>query len=176
MVAKLATLEVPEEPRTSYNVGRIGGGTAVNAIAEEGWMEVDLRSESPAELDRLELKMMEAIRTAAEQENDLRKASGAQVTTSYKLVSNRPGGQTPESDALVKAAIKASRATGHNARLGYSSTDSNIPISLGIPAVTLGGGGRSDNAHSLQEWYEPAEAWKGPQTVLLTIIEYDRNK
>jgi acetylornithine deacetylase/succinyl-diaminopimelate desuccinylase-like protein len=173
MIARLAAMEAPSDPRTSYNVGRVGGGTAVNAIAEEGWMEVDLRSVSPAELDRLEVKFLEAVRLGIGEENAQRAASNRELNVDTKLVSNRPGGSTPASNALVQAAMAASRATGHSPQFGYSSTDSNLPISLGIPAVTLGGGGRSDNAHSLDEWFEPAEAWKGPQTVLLAILNYD---
>ncbi|MEZ5356706.1 MAG: M20/M25/M40 family metallo-hydrolase [Bryobacteraceae bacterium] len=172
MVARLAAMEVPAEPKTTYNVGRLGGGTAVNAIAEEGWMEVDLRSESPAELDRLEVKFLEAVRLGLAAENEKRpSANGLSVET--KLVSNRPGGTTAPSDRLVAAAMAAVRAAGHQPKLLFSSTDANLPISLGIPAITMGGGGKSDNAHSLEEWFEPAEAWKGPQTVLLTILNFD---
>jgi acetylornithine deacetylase/succinyl-diaminopimelate desuccinylase-like protein len=173
MIARLASIEVPGTPRTTYNVGKIGGGTAVNAIAEEAWMEVDLRSEAPAELDRLELKMMEAMRLGAEVENKFRAASGQKVTAEAKLVGNRPAGVTAEGNALVQAALAAARKTGHQPSLTTSSTDSNLPISLGIPAITIGGGGRSDNAHSLDEWFEPEGAWRGPQTVLLTILNYD---
>jgi acetylornithine deacetylase/succinyl-diaminopimelate desuccinylase-like protein len=110
-----------------------------------------------------------------EEENKFRAVSGQKVTVENKLVGQRPAGRTPESNSLVQAAQWASRATGHTPRLTFSSTDSNFPISLGIPAVTLGGGGRSDNAHSLNEWFEPAEAWKGPQTVLLTVLAYERS-
>ena len=173
MIARLASLEVPGSPKTTYNVGRIGGGTAVNAIAEEAWMEVDLRSEAPAELDRLELKMMETMRLGAEEENKFREPSGQKVKAEANLIGNRPAGVTAESNALVQAALTASRRTGHLPKLFSSSTDSNLPISLGIPAVTLGGGGRADNAHSLDEWFEPEGAWRGPQTVLLTILNYD---
>ncbi len=165
MIARLAVMEVPAQPKTTYNVGRIGGGTAVNAIAEEAWMEVDLRSEAPAELDRIELKLMETMRLGAAEEK---------VTAEAKLVGNRPAGQTKAEDPLVRAALDAARATGHaNPRLMFSSTDSNLPISLGIPAITVGGGGHSENHHSLDEWFDPREAWKGPQTVLLTILNYD---
>ncbi len=174
-IAKLADIDVPAKPKTTYNVGRVGGGTAVNAIAEESWMEVDLRSESPSELDRIEVKLLEAARTAAEEENRKREASGAKVAMEAKLVGNRPAGETPATSPLVKSAIWAAKATGHTPELRVGSTDSNLPISLGIPAVTLGGGGRADNAHSLDEWFEPADAWKGPQTVLLTILAFDEN-
>lgn len=175
MIGRFAAIEVPTSPKTTYNVGNIKGGTMVNAIAEECTFEIDMRSESPAELDKLELKMLEAVRLAVEEENIFRAASGQKVTVENKLVGQRPAGRTPESNSLVQAAQWASRATGHTPRLTFSSTDSNFPISLGIPAVTLGGGGRSDNAHSLHEWFEPAEAWKGPQTVLLTVLAYERS-
>lgn len=174
MIARLAMMEVPAEPKTTYNLGRIGGGTAVNAIAEEAWMEVDLRSEAPAQLDRTELKLMGAVRLDVEEENTLRAASGRKVIAEAKLVGNPPAGQTKVDDPLVRAALDAARATGHaSPRLSFGSTDSNLPISLGIPAITVGGGGRGENAHSLDEWFDPREAWKGPQTLLLTILNYD---
>jgi acetylornithine deacetylase/succinyl-diaminopimelate desuccinylase-like protein len=173
MIARLASMETPFQPRTTYNVGRIGGGTAVNAIAEEAWMEVDLRSEGPAELDRLEIEMMKAVRLGAEEENSFREASGQKITVETKLVGNRPAGGTAESHPLVQAALSASRRTGHQPRLEIGSTDSNLPMSLAIPAVTLGGGGKGGNVHSLAEWFEPEGAWRGPQTVLLAILNYD---
>ncbi|MBL8228934.1 MAG: M20/M25/M40 family metallo-hydrolase [Bryobacterales bacterium] len=176
IISRIAAIETPAKPKTTFNVGRIGGGTAVNAIAEESWLEVDLRSESPSELDRLELKFHEAVRGGVDEENRRRAASGTALKSEVKLVSNRPGGETPATAPLVEASVWASKATGHTPSLGFGSTDSNLPISLGIPAVTLGGGGRSDNAHSLQEWFEPANAWKGPQTVLLTILAFDQQR
>lgn len=176
IIARVALLEVPAKPKTTYNVGRIGGGTAVNAIAEEAWMEVDLRSEAPAELDRIELKLMEAMRLGVEEENKFREPSGQKVSAEAKLVGNRPAGVTAEADPLVQAAVAASRQTGHQPRLVFSSTDSNLPISLGIPAITIGGGGHSDNHHSLDEWFEPEDAWRGAQTVLLTVLKYDAGK
>jgi acetylornithine deacetylase/succinyl-diaminopimelate desuccinylase-like protein len=93
-----------------------------------------------------------------------------------KLVSNRPAGQTAEVSPLVQSAEWAIGAMGQKAQLEFSSTDSNIPISLGVPAITMGGGGKSGNAHSLAEWFEPADAWKGPETVLLTILEFDSKR
>ncbi len=176
MIARIATFEVPARPKTTYNVGRLGGGTAVNAIAEEAWMEVDLRSEAPAELDRIELKLMEAMRLGVEEENKFREPSGQKVSAEAKLVGNRPAGVTAEADPLVQAAVAASRQTGHTPLLVFSSTDSNLPISLGIPAITIGGGGHSDNHHSLDEWFEPEGAWRGAQTVLLTVLKYDAGK
>jgi tripeptide aminopeptidase len=173
-VDRFASLEVPRVPRTTYNVGKIEGGTAINAIAETCTMEIDMRSESPGELDKLELKMLEAVRLGVEEENNFRKATGKDaITVENKLVGMRPGGETPAEQPLVKAAEWAATTTGHITSLSFSSTDANLPISLGIPAITMGGGGRSDNAHSLDEWFEPANAWKGPQTVLLTLLAFD---
>jgi acetylornithine deacetylase/succinyl-diaminopimelate desuccinylase-like protein len=166
-------MAVPKNPKTTFNVGRIGGGTAVNAIAEECWFEVDLRSEDPGMLDKIEVKLFEAVRLGLEEENKARVGSQTSLKAETKLVSNRPAGQTPSSGALVQSAAWAARATGHTPVFAFSSTDSNIPISLGIPAITMGGGGASDNAHSLAEWFEPATAWKGPQTVLLTVLSFD---
>lgn len=173
VVAALADFSVPANPKTTYNVGKIGGGTTVNAIAEQASMEVDLRSESPSELDKLELQFLEAVRTGTAAENAKRVASGLQITAETKLIGNRPAGVTPPESAIVKAALWAASATGHQPSLSSASTDSNLPISLGIPAITMGGGGRGDNAHSVKEWFDPTDAWKGPQTVLLTVLVFD---
>jgi tripeptide aminopeptidase len=173
IIDQLADMQVPADPKTTFNVGRISGGTAVNAIAEECSFEIDLRSVDPGVLDRIEAKLFEAVRVGVEAENKARAASGSVMKSGMKLVSNRPAGQTVVTSPLVLAAQDAITLTGAKPQLEFSSTDSNIPISLGVPAVTMGGGGRSGNAHSLAEWFEPAQAWKGPQTVLLTILEFD---
>jgi len=173
IIDHFADVPVPKTPKTTYNVGRISGGTSVNAIAEECTFEVDLRSEDPGLLDKIEVKLLEAVRLGTEEENKARAASKSTITADTKLIGNRPGGTTAESTPLVRAALWAVAATGHKPDLGFSSTDANLPISLGIPAVTMGGGGSSANHHSLQEYYEPANAWKGPQTVLLTILKCD---
>lgn len=173
IIDHLADMEVPKVPKTTFNVGRISGGTSVNAIAEECSFEVDLRSEDPGTLDKIEMKLREAVRVGTEEENKARAASRTTLKAETKLIGNRPAGTTPESSPLVQAAKWAATATGHQPELQFSSTDANLPISLGIPAVTLGGGGGGGNAHSLSEFFEPEDAWKGPQTVLLTILEFD---
>jgi len=176
IIDRLADLQVPATPKTTFNVGRISGGTAVNAIAEECSFEVDLRSVDPGILDRIEAKLFEAVREGTADENKVRAASGSALKYEMKLVSNRPAGQTAEVSPLVQSAEWAIGALGQKPQLEFSSTDSNIPISLGVPAITMGGGGKSGNAHSLAEWFEPAGAWKGPQTVLLTILEFDSRR
>jgi len=174
VVAQLSTLEVPDSPKTTYNVGRMGGGTAVNAVAEDAWIEVDLRSEDRVSLDRIEQALLQAVQRGVADENKQRAASKTEVTAKTELIGNRPAGVTSPSEPLVVAALAASKTMGRTPRLSIASTDSNLPMSLGIPAITVGGGGRSDNTHSLDEWFEPASAWEGPQTLLLTILNYDK--
>lgn len=173
-IARFAAVRVPSSPKTTYNVGRLGGGTAVNAIAEESWMEVDLRSESPVELKELDRKLLEAVQGGADDENGRRAMPGQAVSVKIETIGDRPAGTIRPDDPLVVAALWASEATGHTPALRYDSTDANFPISPGISSVNLGGGGRSDNEHSLQEWFEPANAFKGPQCILLTLLRYDR--
>jgi tripeptide aminopeptidase len=173
IIDHLADMEVPVKPKTTFNVGRINGGTSVNAIAEECSFEVDLRSEDPGALDRIEMRLLEAVRRGTEEENKARAASKSTVKAETKLIGNRPAGTTPDAAPLVQAAQTAIAAMGEKPELTTSSTDANLPISLGIPAITLGGGGVGGNAHSLNEYFETASAWKGPQTVLLTILQFD---
>lgn len=173
IIDRLSDMDVPSKPRTTFNVGTISGGTVVNAIAETCSFEVDLRSDDPGVLDRIEAKLFEAVRTGVADENKARAASGTSLKSDMKLVSDRPAGQTPAENPLVRAAADAAAALGQKPQLEFSSTDSNIPIAMKIPAITMGGGGRGGNAHSLAEWVEPANGWLGPQTVLLTILGYD---
>jgi tripeptide aminopeptidase len=173
IIDRISDWDVPEFPKTTFTVGGISGGTSVNAIAEDCSFEVDLRSNDPGELDKLELKLLEAVRLGTEEENKKRADSRLEVKADMKLIGNRPAGRTSDSNPLVQAALTAAKATGFEPILVFGSTDSNIPISLGIPAITLSRGGTSDNHHSLTEWFEPADAWKAPQLILLTILGYD---
>ncbi len=173
IIDHFADTAVPKVPKTTFNVGRISGGTAVNAVAEECSFEVDLRSEDPGALDKMEVQFLEAVRLGTEAENKARAASNTSLKAETKLIGNRPAGTISQTSPLVQSAWWAAGATGHKPELLFSSTDANLPISLGIPAVTMGGGGISGNHHSLKEYFEPANAWKGPQTVLLTILDFD---
>src|SRR5688572_15772086 len=173
IIERISDWDVPNSPKTTFTVGRISGGTSVNAIAEECSFEVDLRSNDPGELDKIEVKLLEAMRLGVEEENKKRGDSKMELKAEAKLIGNRPAGRTPDSSALVQAALTAATAIGFKPVLVFRSTDSNFPISLGIPAITVHRGGTSDNHHSLAEWFEPADAWKGPQMTLLTILDYD---
>src|ERR687887_392359 len=142
-VARLAAYPAPKSPRTTFNVGRIEGGCVVNVIPREASMDVDLRSESAEELGRLDAFFRRAAREAAEDENNVRRAGTPPLELEVKLIGDRPGGATAPEHQLVRLALEATRALGSRPYLDCSSTDSNIAISLGLPAVTIGAGGSS---------------------------------
>src|SRR6202011_1787930 len=139
-IAKIGDFEVPANPKTTFNVGRVGGGTSVNAIPFECWMEVDMRSSDAASLKALDAKFNAAVRAATDEENK-RWNSSMKVTVSPELVGLRPPGQTPESSPIVQTALAVSRALGLRETLREGSTDSNVPMNMNIPAITISGGG-----------------------------------
>jgi acetylornithine deacetylase/succinyl-diaminopimelate desuccinylase-like protein len=156
-------------PRTSYNVGRIGGGTSVNSIPFEAWMEVDMRSESPESLDRIDGVFRRAMERAVEEANATRR-EGEELTLTLDKIGDRPSGEIPATDPFVQRAVAATRHFGVEPSLGRSSTDSNIPISRGIPAFTIGGGGVGANAHSLGEWFINRDGALGVQRAMLILL------
>jgi tripeptide aminopeptidase len=166
-IARIAAYRAPADPRTTYNIGRIEGGESVNVIPKVSSMDVDLRSASEKELSKLEEFLIDAVNHAVVDENALRASSGQKLKSNIKMIGNRPSGETPRDAPLVRAAIESSRALGINPVLNRASTDSNIPISLGIPAVTLGAGGISGDSHRLTEWYDPAGRELGYKRALL---------
>jgi acetylornithine deacetylase/succinyl-diaminopimelate desuccinylase-like protein len=172
-IAKIDQFEVPEKPKTTFNVGRVGGGTSVNAIPFEAWMEVDLRSSDVSELDKLNRKFKTAINDAVAEENKRWSNRGA-VSVSTDLVGLRPAGQTPESSPIVKTALEVNQALGLTAHLGEGSTDANVPMNEGIQAITIGGGGSGSGAHSLNENFDAHDSWKGTQRALLLALALAR--
>jgi acetylornithine deacetylase/succinyl-diaminopimelate desuccinylase-like protein len=168
-VAKIAEFQVPAQPRTSFNVGRIGGGTSVNAIPFEAWMEVDMRSSDPDALASLDAKFHRAVDAAVAEEN-ARWGTRQTVTVVNELVGDRSVGSTPATAPIVQTAQAVARELGLDAPLAEGSTDSNDPMSLKIPAITIGGGGRSFDSHAPSEAFDATDSWKGTQNaVLLTI-------
>jgi acetylornithine deacetylase/succinyl-diaminopimelate desuccinylase-like protein len=169
-IAMIADLQTPSDPRTTFTVGTVSGGTSVNAIAAEARMAVDMRSNSTDELLKLEAKLLDLISQAVKDENTRWKTD--KLTVEIKLIGDRPAGIVAADSPVVVAAQKsvAAVAPGRQVSLAGSSTDSNQPMSLGIPAVTIGGGGEGGNWHSRNEWYKPVDAWLGPQRALLTIL------
>jgi tripeptide aminopeptidase len=168
-VAKVADFQVPGEPRTTFNVGRIGGGTSINSIPAEAWMEVDMRSSAPGPLAALDTRFQKAIDTAVAEEND-RWRMPRSVTVVKDRVGYRPAGSTPADSGIVRAAEAVHWALGLPITLNESSTDANIPMSLHIPAITIGGGGRGSGAHAASESFDTADSWRGTERALLLAL------
>jgi acetylornithine deacetylase/succinyl-diaminopimelate desuccinylase-like protein len=169
-ISRLAGYPLPREPRTTFNVGRIEGGASVNAIPEKAAMDVDLRSSAEAELRRLDSFFRRAVRQAVDEENASRRPGDPLLDLKLDLIGERPTGETPADSPLVELAMEATKMMGIEPRLDQSSTDSNLPISLGIPAITLGAGGASGCSHTLAEWYEPRGRELGLKRALLVIL------
>jgi tripeptide aminopeptidase len=168
-IAKISDLTPPKEPKTTFTVGVVSGGTSVNSIAAEAKMLVDMRANRTEELLDLEAKFMDIVRKAADEETV--RWGGDRITVQMKLVGDRPAGVQPSDSPMVQAAWASTEAIGLKPALDDpSSTDSNLPINLGIPAITVGGGGKDENNHSPSEWFDPIGAYRGPQRILLTIL------
>jgi acetylornithine deacetylase/succinyl-diaminopimelate desuccinylase-like protein len=168
-IGRIANLPVPREPKTTFNVGRIGGGTSINSIASEAWMEMDMRSSDRAALTALNSGFQKALDAALSEENE-RWGQAGQLVMERSIVGNRPGGAIGADAPIVRAVQSAGRAVGLEATATEESTDSNIPISLGIPAVTVGGGGSGTGEHTLAEAFDSTDSWKGTARALLLAI------
>ena len=170
IVAKLADYPAPHEPRTTYNVGHIQGGDSVNVIPESARIDVDLRSTNEAQLSQLEEFLLQAIQHAIRAENSMRAASGRSLHSDIQLIGHRPSGKMSSQSKLVRLAVEATQAVGIRPLLNCASTDANIPISLGIPAITIGAGGKGGDAHRLSEWYDPVGREIGYERALLLML------
>ena len=169
-IAKISDLQTPSDPKTTFTVGTVVGGTSVNAIAGEARMAVDMRSNSTDELLKLEARLLDLVKVAVAEENARWKSD--KMTVEIKLIGDRPAGIVAMDSPIVQATQRAVSTITRGPRVTFagSSTNSNLAMSLGIPAVTIGGGGEGGNWHSRNEWYKPVDAWFGPQNALLTVL------
>ena len=172
-IARISDIQVSANPRATFNVGRIGGGTAVNAVPQEAWMEVDLRSSDQAVLDELDKSIQQAVTQAAARENARWQAKG-DVAVTLERVGDRPGGRSEERSRIVQAALAASRTMKMPAPLVENSTDANVPMRLGIPAISIGAGGRGADSHSLAETFDSTDSARGSARVLLLAVLLSR--
>ncbi|HEY0596819.1 M20/M25/M40 family metallo-hydrolase [Sphingopyxis sp.] len=147
-------IPVPAKPKTTYAASVTGGGTSVNSIPNEVFMEFDMRSESPAELAKVEQAFLAIVRKSVEGENATRSVKEGPVTADIKMIGDRPAGETAATQPIVQNANAIIRASGLDPKSSFSSTDSNLAMSLGIPAVTIGSGGEGGRAHALDEWID----------------------
>ena len=169
-IAKISELQTPSDPKTTFTVGTVSGGTSVNAIAAEAKMAVDMRSNSTEELLKLEGRLLDLVRQAAVEENA--RWNSDKLSVEIKLIGDRPAGIVAMDSPIVQATQRAVTVLTRAPRVTFagSSTDSNLAMSMGIPAVTIGGGGEGGNWHSRNEWYRPVDAYLGPQSALLTTL------
>lgn len=174
-IGRFVTARVPESPRTSFNVGEISGGTSVNSIPSSAQMKVDLRSESEIELAGVETQLRDAVKAGIDEEMSAARERGMAgsanlLSLKINVLGVRPAGELAENSPLLAALLAADNQLGNRSRRERSSTDANIPLSMGIPAISIGAGGRSGGAHTLEEWYDPAGREFGLQRVALTVL------
>jgi len=171
-IAAIADFQVAKDPKTTFAVGRIGGGTSVNSIPFEAWAEVDMRSHDKASLDALHARFLAAADAAAAAEN--KRWGNGTITVEKKNVGIRPPGATPATDYAVIAAAAVTTALGVPVEWSQGSTDSNVPMNLGISAITIGGGGEGKDGHALTEAFDTTNSWKGTQRAILIAIALTR--
>ena len=172
-IEKIADLQVPQQPRTTFSVGRVGGGTSVNAISAEAWMEVDLRSSDKAALAALDASFQKSLNAALAEENN-RWGNNGRLVLETTVVGNRPAGRVAADAPIVQAALSVTRALGLEGRLDEGSTDSNMAMSLGIPAITIDGGGSATGTHTTSETFDSTDSWQGTARALLVAIALAR--
>ncbi len=171
-IAELTVLPLP--PGATLSVGRVSGGISVNAIPEEAWMEMEVRSVDEAALDRLEARSRATAGDAVQRANDRRREGTPPMALQWQSMGKRPAGTTSPSTPLVRAAAGATRELSGEPELVASSTDANVPMHLGIPAITLGAGGEAGLAHTIEEWYRNVRGPEGIARALLTLLVLDR--
>ncbi|MES3006436.1 MAG: M20/M25/M40 family metallo-hydrolase [Pseudomonadota bacterium] len=169
-IAKIGDLETPVDPKTTFTVGTVTGGTSVNSIAAHAAFELDMRSNDAGELQRLEERVKTAVQAGVAEENT-RWHNNGEITAEFRLIGDRPSGSTAVDSPIVQVATLAMAAVGGELQgLRTSSTDANIPMALGVPAITITGGGSSGGEHAPEEWFDPSDSQRGPQMALLLTL------
>jgi acetylornithine deacetylase/succinyl-diaminopimelate desuccinylase-like protein len=168
--AGIAGLTLPTAPRCSASVVRIGGGSGLNTIPQDAWLELDLRSESESALDGMVAGVSQSLGKALDGVNRRRNANTRPLTMELVPLGTRPSGETPAAHPLVRAAVAATRLIGHTPELAAASTDANVAIAHGVPGIALGAGGRGGDPHLATEWYENTGGPEGIFRLLLTVV------
>jgi acetylornithine deacetylase/succinyl-diaminopimelate desuccinylase-like protein len=169
-IVQFSRTRVPEQPRTTFNFGVIEGGNSVNSIPAEARVRVDLRSEDEGELSRLESELRKVFTSAIDEEMAAAEPGNETLNLKVSVIGVRPGGKLPADSSLLTAIENVDRFLGNRSRLERSSTDANLPLSQGIPAIAIGAGGQGGGSHSLDEWYDPAGRELGLKRAMLTIL------
>ena len=169
-IVQFSSIRVSDDPRSSYNFGVIEGGTSVNSIPSRVDVKVDLRSEDDAELSRMELALRQAMQAGVKEETSGWHSPSHSLQLSFRLLGARPAGKLPDDSSLLQVIRDVDRYLGNHSRLERSSTDANIPLSLGTPAVALGAGGRGGGSHTPNEWYDPSGRELGLKRLFLIAL------
>lgn len=169
-IVQFSSVRVPDDPRSSFNFGVIEGGTSVNSIPERAAVKVDLRSEEESELSRLEAALRDAMQSGVRQEMSATPPGTEALQVGFRSLGARPAGKLPDDAPIVEIIRNVDRYLGNRSRIERSSTDANIPLSLGIPAVSLGGGGKGGGSHTLGEWYDATGRALGLKRLYLTTV------
>jgi tripeptide aminopeptidase len=169
-IVQFSSISIPTDPRSSYNFGTIEGGTSVNSIPSRAAVKIDLRSEDENELARLEKALRDAMQSGVNEELAATKVPADDFQITFRSLGTRPAGKLPDDSPLLATVRNVDRYLGNRSRLEKSSTDANIPLSMGIPAVALGGGGRGGGSHTLEEWYDPAGRELGLKRLFLIVV------
>lgn len=169
-IGRIVAIPLPQNPRTSLNIGAIEGGGAVNAIAGRAAMKIDLRSESESALDAMESEIRRAVEQGAAAEREAARSESPALAVEFRQLGSRPAGRLSSQSPLLAAVRDVDRFLGIESRCQAASTDANIALSLGIPAVTLGGGGTGGGAHTDEEWYDASGRTAGLERILLTLL------
>jgi acetylornithine deacetylase/succinyl-diaminopimelate desuccinylase-like protein len=155
-IARFSDIQVPASPKTTFNVGVVSGGTSVNSIPAEVSMDVDIRSESCAELAKVDATFLSIVKNAVADENRARSTREGRIEADPRVIGERPCGETSMEAPILKTAAAVVQSFGLKPSYSISSTDSNIPMSMGIPALTIGRGGPGGRSHSPDEWIDVA--------------------
>lgn len=169
LIAKISEFQTPIEPKTTFSVGMIRGGTSVNSIARDASFDIDMRSPDPYELDKLD-KLFKLNAEAALKEENSRWNDKGKLKLDIKLIGDRPTGTQPQDSPIIQIAASANKFMNIENDFGFSSTDANMPISIGVPAITIDGGGIGKGAHSLDEQWDSKDSHLGSQRALLIVL------
>jgi tripeptide aminopeptidase len=169
-IVRFSSYRVPDEPRSSFNFGVIEGGTSVNSIPSSASVKIDLRSEEESELAKMEAALREAMQNGMREEITATNSLGDALQLNFRSVGARPAGKLPDNSPLLGTVRSVDQYLGIRSRLERSSTDANIPLSQGIPAIALGGGGKGGGSHTLAEWYDPAGRELGLKRLVLITL------
>jgi len=169
-IVKFSSIHMPDAPRSSYNFGLIEGGTSVNSIPARAAVKIDLRSEDDAQLSQMESALRESMQAGLREEVSANHAADDSLQINFRSLGARPAGRIPDDAPLVETIRSVDRFLGNRSRLERSSTDANIPLAEGIPAVALGGGGKGSGSHTLSEWYDSTGREVGLKRLFLATI------